>query len=353
MTPDALLQETVTLLRSLIAIPSLSGKEGEAADFLQKQLQGFFPGKTVQRLGHNLIVDIAGSKPGPTLMLCSHFDTVPVATGWTRDPFGAALEGDRIYGLGANDAGASVVSMIAAARMMKPDFAGRLLLCLVAEEEAGNNGFVKIEPELPRYDAAIFGEPTNMGMAAAMRGTMRAIMRSHGVACHASRPWEGKNACDVFAHDLQKLRSIDLKDDSPWKGTTIEPTILQGGKSFNQIPDLIEATLDIRTTPKKNNEWVIERLKKTDLDIEITINRRHPICSDPSSPLIQAIRKADAKIPDYIFYGGCDMTFSTATSVVMGPGCSERSHAADEFIVIPELAHAITTYAAVLREYLA
>src|SRR5262249_28398191 len=130
-----------------------------------------------------------------------------------------------------------------------------------------------------------------------------AVMRSHGVACHASRPWQGKNACDAFAADVGKLRAIDLKDSSVWKGASIEPTIVKGGESYNQIPALIEATLDIRTTPDKNNDWVVSTLKKTALDIEIKVNRRRPIHNDPQARLMQAIRAVQPPIADYVFHG--------------------------------------------------
>jgi acetylornithine deacetylase len=351
MASDSIVQEAIALLKSLIAIPSLSGKEGQAADHLEAQLQSFFPGQ-VRRLGNNLIVDCPGTGAGNTLLLSSHIDTVTPAAGWTKDPYGAEVEGDKVFGLGANDAGASVVSMIAAARLLAPTISGRLILCLAAEEEAGGQGFVKIENELPRYNAAIFGEPTAMAVASSMRGAMRAVLRSRGVACHSSRPWEGRNACDQFAQDLAALRAIDLKDTSTWGTATIEPTIIHGGESPNQIPDLIETTLDIRTTPEKNNDWIEAELKKTGLDIAITINRRHPILSDPQSPLVQAIRAANPEASDYVFNGTCDMAFATAPSVVMGPGYSERSHAADEFITIQEVADAVTIYTKVIEKYM-
>ena len=351
MAQPALLEETVALLKSIIAIPSVSGNEADVATFLEKQLDVWFSGR-VTRFGHNLVVDIEGTTPGPTLLLCSHIDTVEPAKSWTRSPFAATIEGDQIYGLGANDAGASVVSMVATARSLYPLKRGRLILCLAAEEELGSQGFFKAEPDLPRYDAAIFGEPTNMGFACAIRGSMRAVMRSHGKSCHASRPWEGRNACDVFAEDLRILRSINLKDNSPWKQATIEPTVICGGQSTNQIPDLIEATLDIRTTPEKNNDWIAEVFKKSGLDIEITINRRRPMKSDPTSPLVRALHEARRDLVDYVFNGTCDMAFATAPSIVMGPGRSERSHAADEFITICEIEAAIDIYTDVARAFL-
>ncbi|MGE3623017.1 MAG: M20 family metallopeptidase [Bdellovibrionales bacterium] len=352
MSDDKFLEEAVDLLKSLIEIPSISKQEEKAADFLEQQLRAWFPPDAVRRLGHNLTVDIKGASNGPTLLLCSHFDTVAPAAGWKRDPFKAQVEDDRIYGLGANDAGASIVSMIAAARKLDGKFSGRLLLGLVAEEESGNQGFVKIEPDLPRYDAAIFGEPTGMEAASAMRGSMRALLRSRGISCHASRPWQGRNATDQFVQDILALRAIDLKDGSPWKQATIEPTVIRGGTSTNQIPDLIEATLDIRTTPEKNNDFVIAALEKAGLEIEVITNLRRPMSNDPASPVMQALRKVAPPIPDYVFNGSCDMAFSTAPSIIMGPGKSERSHAADEFIRVPELAHAIETYAAVAKIFL-
>ena len=350
MPSPTLLKETTALLKSLIAIPSVSGNEDQVATFLEQQLEVWFPHQ-VKRSGHNLIVDIPGKTTGSTLLLCSHIDTVAPAKAWTYPPFAATVEEDKIYGLGANDAGASVVSMIAAARQMLPLDKGRLVLCFAAEEEAGSQGFVKLEANLPRYDAAIFGEPTNMGFAPALRGSMRATLRSHGKSCHASRPWEGKNACDAFAEDLRTLRCIDLTDTSPWKQATVEPTVIQGGQSTNQIPDLIEATLDIRTTPEKNNDWMIEIFKRSGLDIEITTNRRRPMSNAPTSPLIRTIRTARPDLRDYTFNGTCDMAFATAPSIVMGPGRSERSHAANEFIRTPEIDEAIDAYTDVIKSY--
>lgn len=344
-------QDAVALIKEMVAIPSVSRNEGPLADFLQKKLESWFAG-CVTRNGHSVIVDVKGQSAGPTLMLCTHIDTVAPATGWTRDPYAATVEGNRIYGLGANDAGASVVSMIAAARLSAPLAAGRLMLCLVAEEEAGDQGFIRLEPEVARYDAAIFGEPTNMGMAASMRGSMKMKMLSRGKACHASRPWEGRNAVDQFCTDMQTLRCIDVKDDTIWGGTTIEPTIVRGGENQNQIPDLVETTLDIRTTPKKDNDWVLAQLQKAGLETQVLFNRRRPMANDPHSRLIEAVRKGVPHVADAVFNGTCDMAFAKAPSIVMGPGQSARSHAADEYIETGEIDAAIPLYRDVIKAYL-
>lgn len=351
MQSNAIEQDAVELLKALVAIPSVSGNEKDAASMLQAKLESWFPGN-VACTGHNLIVTLKGVEAGSTLMLCSHIDTISPAAGWTKNPFAATVEGSRIYGLGANDAGASVVSMIAAARLLQKPSKGTLQLCLVAEEEAGNQGFVKIEPEVPRYDAAIFGEPTDMGMATSMRGAMKVTVHSHGIACHASRPWEGKNACDQLVKDLTALRCIAVKDGSAWGGATIEPTMVKGGQSPNQIPDLIETLLDIRTTPEKNNEWVLDELKKSGVDFKVQHNRRRPMQNDAASRLVQAVKRGAPDVPDYVFNGTCDMAFATAPSIVLGPGRSERSHAADEFIEEHEIRQAIGIYRDVADAFL-
>ncbi len=342
--------DAVELLKQLVRTPSISGNEDAAARLLVEALKAYGFPKVTRNL-NNVIIDCQGTEKGPTLLLCSHIDTVAVAPGWTRDPFGAAVEGDKIYGLGANDAAASVVSMIAAARLVMPLQKGRLIVCLAAEEESGGNGFVKIESELARYDAAIFGEPTNMGVATSMRGAMRVVVCSHGKAAHASRPWEGKNAADQFVKDMQALRAIDLKDNSTWGGATMEPTVIKGGESPNQLPGLIETTLDIRTTPDKNNEWVLGQLKQSGLDYKVLVDRRKPMKNDADAPLMRTI-KSFSKQPDYTFNGTCDMAFSTAPAVVMGPGKSERSHVADEYIAAQEIHAAIPVYADIIRGFL-
>jgi acetylornithine deacetylase len=351
MRLDDLTDESFKLLAEMVGTPSLSGDEANVANLIEDHLGSFSP-QSLERKGNNVIATWQGKRPGPTLLLCSHLDTVAPSSGWTRNPYKASIEGDTLYGLGANDAGASVVSMIGAVRAAMPLPAGQIVLCIAAEEELGSNGFIAVEPLLPRYDAAIFGEPTDMGVASEMRGAMKIVMHSRGVACHASRPWEGRNAIDCFAADLAGIRSLNLSDTSRWGGATMEPTTIVGGKSTNQIPDLITTTLDIRTTPTKNNDWVVSQLRELGLEFYIESNRRRPMASPPGHPLVQAIQRALPNHSNYAFNGTCDMAFATAPSVVMGPGRSERSHAADEFCTRAEIRSAIETYAKVIREYM-
>ncbi len=351
MDSELAFEQSIGLLEQIIRTPSSSGKENDVATLLEDRLNAYFP-KKVTRKNHNLLVDIEGRNPGSTILLCSHIDTVEALETWTRDPFGAEKDEDRIYGLGSNDAGASVVSMIAAARLLTEPANGRILLAFVAEEEAGSNGFYTIEPDLPRYDAAIFGEPTNLKAATCMRGAMKALLRSRGVGCHASLPWEGRNAVDKMVQDVLSIRAIDLSDDSPWGGATIEPTLIHGGKSSNQLPDLVETTLDIRTTSKKDNTWILAEIGKTGVEIEVLHNRRRPMFNDPDSKIVQAFRKNHPNEPDCIFNGTCDMAFSKAPSIILGPGDLKMAHVADEYTRPSEIRKAITTYHRVISSFL-
>jgi acetylornithine deacetylase len=351
MRHDEAVAASISLLAQMVRIPSLSGEEAAVADLVSEHLTLLHPTET-GRIGNSVIAIWRGIEPGPTLLLCSHIDTVAPASGWTKDPFSSTFENGRLYGLGANDAGASVVSMIGAVASMLPLQRGTIILCLAAEEELGSHGFMAIEPQLPRYDAAIFGEPTEMGVASEMRGAMRLLMRSRGVAAHASRPWEGRNAIESFISDMAKIRGIPVNDDSPWGGATIEPTIIQGGSSANQLPDCITTTLDIRTTFSRPNAWILERLWQAGIEHEILANRRNPMRNNQDHPLMRAILGCSSRIPSCVFNGTCDMAFSKAPSVVLGPGHSTRSHSADEYIELREIAEAIKVYSSVIETYL-
>lgn len=343
--------DAVDMLSKLITIPSFSGEEEKASNYLQTVLEESFP-NCVKRNGHNLIVDIHGKAAGETLLLCSHIDTVQVTNGWNYNPFGAHIDGDKLYGLGSNDAGASLVSIIAAVRSLIPLKFGRILLCLVAEEEAGSGGFATIEPTLPRYDAAIFGEPTNLCMAPSMRGAMGLVMVSRGESCHASMPWEGKNAIDKIVQDVAALRTIDLKDGSPWGSATIEPTLVKGGKSNNQIPASVETFLDIRTTGEKHNAWVLDQLKKAEIEIEVQFDHRKPMFNPPDSKIVAAFTKHYSDKPICVFNGTCDMAFSTAPSIILGPGDLKIAHVADEHTSLSAIKEAIGVYASIISTFL-
>lgn len=354
MTSEKILsgEDAVTLIKNLVRIPSVSHEEDGIAAYLADYLGDVFGGK-VDRVANNVLVRLGNPDAPHHLLLCSHIDTVQPADGWTKDPFAADEVDGKIYGLGANDALASVVSMIAAASAVQNKIGGNVAvtLGLVAEEEKGDNGFYSIEPSL-NYTSAIFGEPTDLQVGIAMRGYMQVRVRGEGHACHASRPWEGKNAILDLVGQLKKISELDLRDGSPWGQATMEPTVISGGKSTNQIPDKAEALLDIRPTSDINNAKILDLLGGLGCRYDVIHNRRKPVSCDTESEIYRAVMGGHPDARTYAFGGTCDMAFVTKPAVVIGPGKSVRSHAADEYIEIAELEAGIDFYRRVLESYI-
>ena len=353
MTKALSQSDVVALISQLIEIPSVSSQESAAASFLESYSADVFGKDVVKRDGNSIIITLGSPNASHRLLLCSHIDTVSPADGWTKDPFKATKDSGRIYGLGANDALASCVSMFGALSHLQSEIKGdaAIILALVEEEEMGSEGFFRIEPTL-NYTSAIFGEPTEMRAATEMRGYMRVKLLGKGHSCHASRPWEGKNAIFHLVNQLAAIEKEDLKDGSPWGQATIEPTLMKAGQSTNQIPDYAEAILDIRPTPAINNENILERLDALGCDYEVIHNRRRPMHCDPKSEVMQAIDHGLPGQEKFAFGGSCDMAFSTQPSIVMGVGKSVRSHAADEFVEEAELADGVAKYQKVIQSYM-
>jgi acetylornithine deacetylase len=187
----------IELLAELVRSESISGNElGNVAIYARfAEAAGFVP--VVD--GRNVWLTL-GSGDGPALLLNSHLDTVKAGETWKRDPWDGAIEGDRLHGLGANDAKGSVAAQFAAAVALKEaGFAGNLVVCASCDEETGGEGMERIAHLLPRYDAAIIGEPNDMLVAAAQRGLVKAAIKVPGRRAHASRPWQGHNAVHAAA----------------------------------------------------------------------------------------------------------------------------------------------------------
>ena len=341
-------EEAVALLKELISIPSVSRDEKVAADVLQRQMKAW--GLPCKRVGNNLIVAKRLSKRKPTLLLNAHIDTVkPVAT-WTRDPFQPVEEDGRLYGLGSNDCGGGLVSLLQVYRIMTQENNCPYNLIYVAsceEEVSGQGGFSLVLPELPKIDVAIVGEPTGMQPAIAEKGLMVIDGVAHGKSGHAARN-EGINAIYEALDDLQWLRDYQFRKVSPLLGETkATVTVVQAGTQHNVIPDKLEFIIDVRTNEYYQNEYLFAFLQK---HMKSELKARSFRLSSSSIPKDHPLVKKCIRMRMKPFGSPTlsDQALMPFPSFKLGPGESSRSHSADEYICIDEISKAIRTYVKLL-----
>lgn len=340
--------EAIELLRRLIAAPSPSREETATADILFQWLAA--KGAEPQRL-HNCVWAFATDYDPtlPTLMLNSHHDTVRPAASWTRDPFTPTVEGDRLYGLGSNDAGASVVSLaVTFIAMLGRKLPFNLLLALTAEEEVmGEHGMRAFLPEMERQgvkiDMAIVGEPTSLQPAVAERGLIVLDCVAHGKSGHAARN-EGINALYIAIDDINRLRAYEFDRVSPTLGPIkISVTQIEAGRQHNVVPDECRFVADVRTTDAYTNEQTAEILNSIlQSDAKPRSTRvRASVISD-EHPLVRAATSLGLK--PFVSPTTSDMALMPFPSLKIGPGESSRSHSADEYILPSEIDAALKLY---------
>jgi acetylornithine deacetylase len=350
MDIQAYTQEAVELLKQLISTPSVSRDETVAADILAD-----FIGKCglpCQRIGNNLLVCEQLDTEKPTILLCAHIDTVKPVSTWTRDPFTPTIEGDRLYGLGSNDCGGGLVSLLQAYRSLRGRATKYNLVYLASceEEVSGVNGFSLALPQLPKIDVAIVGEPTGMQPAIAERGLMVIDGVAHGKSGHAARN-EGVNAIYEALDDLVWLRDYRFTKESALLGATkMTVTVLNSGTQHNVVPDECRFVIDVRPNEHYENEYLFAFLKKHMKKCELTARsfRLRSSHIDEEHPLIQRC-KAMGMQP----FGSptlSDQALMPFPSFKLGPGDSARSHSADEYIGISEIANAIETYVQLIAD---
>ncbi|MBQ7940797.1 MAG: M20 family metallo-hydrolase [Muribaculaceae bacterium] len=348
---DELYYDAIDMLKGMIAIPSVSREEKEVADYIGQLLSSF--GLKVNRHGNNLwctAPEFDTSKP--TLLLNSHIDTVKPAQGWTFEPFNPIEENDRIYGLGSNDAGASVVALTAAFRhLCTIDRAYNLILLLSCEEEvSGKNGIESILPLLPEINVAIVGEPTGMQPAIAEKGLMVLDGEITGVSGHAARA-EGINAIYRATEVIETLKNMKFEKESALLGPIkITITQIQAGTQHNVIPDMCRIVADVRTTDAYSNEETLSLIwQSIPLDwCKLTPRsvRLNPSGIDASHPIVQRLITLGCRP-----FGSptlSDQALMPFPSLKLGPGDSARSHTADEYIRTCEIRSAIHTYISLL-----
>jgi acetylornithine deacetylase len=349
--PDVLFTEAVELLRKLIAIPSYSKEESKTADLIESFLNN--RGVTTFRSGNNVWGFASEYNPVlPTVWLNSHHDTVKPNNGYTKDPFVAEESEGKLYGLGSNDAGGPLVSLIATfCHFIEKPLPFNLMLIASAEEEiSGANGISSLISQLPEAEIAIVGEPTQMRLAVAEKGLLVIDAKVHGKAGHAARE-EGVNAIYQAMDDLDEIRNFEFFKSSPFLGRTkVTATVIKAGHQHNVVPDLCEYTLDVRVTDAYSLEEAFEELKSK-LKADLT----------PRSMRLQSSHLPDGHMMYRIAallglekFGSptlSDQALIPWPSVKIGPGDSARSHTPDEYIFLQEIQTGIQGYISIINKY--
>lgn len=349
------LRPEITLLRSLIATPSVSREEAATATVIYDYLTR--AGASPRRVHNNVWALSDNYDPGrPTLLLNSHHDTVRPAGSYTRDPHSPDIEGDRLYGLGSNDAGASAVSLISVFLELRgATLPFNLLLAITAEEEVG--GEKGMRAFLPAIHAlgidincAIVGEPTGMQPAIGERGLVVLDCLTPGVTGHAARG-EGINAIYRAIEDIERLRRYEFPTVSPVLGpVSLNVTQISAGWQHNAIPDECKWVTDIRTTDAQSNEEVVELLRSQVKYSTLTPRSTRVKASviDENHPLVKACLALGLK--PFVSPTTSDMSLMhDFPSLKIGPGESSRSHKADEYVLLSEIEQAIQIYKLILN----
>lgn len=341
----------VELLKVLISTPSLSREEGDATDRLQLFIER---GAPVRFEMHRHLNNIWCIAPGydatrPTLLLDAHIDTVKPVAGWSKHPFTPIVEGDIIYGLGSNDDGASLVTMLQVFYQIcqNPQKYNTIFLASAEEEVSGKNGIEAVFPLLPPVTCAIIGEPTGMHPAVAEKGLMVLDCVASGVAGHAARN-EGVNAIYKAMDDINWFRNYKYPESSPLLGD-VKMTVTQvnAGKQHNVIPDNCSYVVDIRSNECYSNNELLDIIKSNvGSEVKARSTRLNSSSISLDHPLVQRAVELGRKP-----YGSPTLSNQALLNIPtlkMGPGESSRSHTANEFIRISEIREGIKLFASML-----
>lgn len=344
----ALTAEATALLERLIATPRTSRNEADAASIFADSIAEM--GLPYQREANNLWCIAEGYDASrPTILLNAHIDTVKPVTGWQHDPFTPTREGDRLYGLGSNDDGASLVSLLQAFRVLsgRKQAYNLIFLASAEEEVSGRDGIERALPLLPPISVALVGEPTGMQPAIAEKGLMVLDITAHGKAGHAARN-EGVNALYKAVDDIQWLRSHTFQRVSPLLGAVkVSVTQIEAGTQHNVVPDTCRFVADVRSNELYTNEEIFDEIgQNIQSEVKARSFRLSSSRIDEQHPLAQraiALGRTPFGSPTL-----SDQALMHFPSMKMGPGQSSRSHTADEYIEINEIRQAIGDYITML-----
>jgi acetylornithine deacetylase len=346
LTEDKLYKDAVELLQKLIATPSFSKEEDMTADIIKQ----FFSLRNIasNRLLNNVwCINKHFDETKPTVLLNSHHDTVKPNAGYTKYPFAPTIEDEKLYGLGSNDAGGCLVSLITTFCYFydKENLKFNVIIAATAEEEiSGKNGIESILSSLPKIDFAIVGEPTLTNLAIAEKGLLVLDCTSTGKAGHAARG-EGENAIYTAMHDIEWFKSYQFSKVSETLGPIkmSVTSINTENKAHNVVPAMCSFVVDIRVTDEYTHEEILEVVKQNvQSEVQARSTRLRSSKIEKDHPLVQAGIKLGKQT-----YGSpttSDAALIPAPVLKCGPGDSARSHTADEFIYLKEVEEGINTY---------
>ncbi len=337
-------QPYIDLLRHLVATPSFSGEEDKTAGLIASFLAA--RNVPVQQVGNNVwAINHHFTVGKPTVLLNSHHDTVKPNAAYTRNPFEPVVEGNKLFGLGSNDAGGALVALLAAFLYFydKPLYFNLVYSATAEEEISGKGGIESLWPYLPPIDMAIVGEPTLCQMAVAEKGLLVLDCTAHGTAGHAAHH-RSDNAIYAAVKDIEWFSTYRFEKISPWLGEVkMTVTAIHAGDAHNMVPPECRYTVDVRVTDAYTLEEVLHEIKQHVTSVVVPRSvRLRPSGIDPSHPLVRAA--TDLGIPQYGSPTTSDQALIPVPSVKIGPGDSQRSHTADEYIELGELSQGIDMY---------
>ena len=353
-TIDLLQQEAISLLKELISTPSFSKEEDETAGILCR----FIGAKGIQhsRVGNNVYaLNKYYDADKPSILLNSHHDTVKPNKGYTFDPFSPFEKDGKLFGLGSNDAGGCLVSLLATFLYYydQQDLDHNVVFAASAEEEiSGVNGIELVLPYLGKLDYGIVGEPTKLEMAVAERGLMVIDCTAEGRSGHAARN-EGENALYKAVDDITWLRNYKFEKVSPLLGESrLTATVISTENiQHNVVPSQCKFVIDVRVNELYTFEEILDALQK---NMKSKFKPRTTRMKSTSIPLDHPLVKAGIKLGRG-YYGSpttSDKALMPFPTLKMGPGDSARSHTADEYILIDEIKEGIDTYIKLVNELL-
>jgi len=346
---EALTADSIELLKKLIATPSFSREEDGTAALLCAFLSE--KGVAFERKDNNVWAYNRHFDPEKrTVLLNSHHDTVKPNPGYTRDPFLPTVEDGKLYGLGSNDAGGCLVSLLAAFRYYHADENLPYNLCFLAsaeEEVSGRNGVESVVGQLKNIAFAIVGEPTLLNIAVAEKGLMVLDCEAHGIPGHAARE-EGENAIYKAMADIEWFRTFRFPRVSEHLGPVkMAVTLVQAGTQHNVVPASCTFVVDVRTTDAYTNQEVLDIIRQqVSCEVKARSTRLNPSTIPMDHPAVRAGLALGAKP-----YGSptmSDQALIPHPSLKVGPGDSARSHTADEFIYLKEIADGVRFYIGLL-----